>query len=53
MSLHLRAASGAVDENAVVEPPLSQAIGYVVVVAIGLIIAFSGWTSSDSLSSAC
>ena len=50
MSLHLRAASGAegaIDENAVVEPPLSQAIGYVVVVVIGLIIAFSAWEPSN------
>ena len=28
-------------ENAVVKPALSQAVGYVVVVVIGLIIAFS------------
>ncbi|KAI9850402.1 MAG: hypothetical protein M1838_005735 [Thelocarpon superellum] len=28
------------DANAVVEPPLSQAVGYVVVIVIGLIIAF-------------
>ena len=50
MSLHLRAASGAeatIDENAVVEPPLSQAVGYIVVVVIGLIIAFSQWIPSN------
>ena len=35
MTLHTRAAS----ENEVVQPALSQAVGYVVVVLIGLIIA--------------
>jgi hypothetical protein len=34
-SLHIRE-----DSSAVVKPPLSQAVGYVVVVGIGLIIAF-------------
>ena len=33
--------SSTVDANAVVDPPLPQAVGYVVVVVIGLIIAFS------------
>lgn len=29
------------DSGVVVQPPLSQAVGYVVVVVIGLVIAFS------------
>lgn len=43
MTLLVRAAAGAGNDNsnAVVKPPLSQAVGYVVVVLIGLIIAFS------------
>ena len=43
MSLSTRAASGAEasSENEVVKPALSQAVGYVVVVVIGLVIAFS------------
>ena len=45
MSLLTRA-DDAVDP--VVEPPLSQAVGYVVVIVIGLIIAFGG-----SLPTAC
>jgi hypothetical protein len=28
------------DTNVIIDPPLSQAVGYVVVVGIGLIIAF-------------
>ena len=41
MSLQLRADAGgkAPPDNAVVKPALSQAVGYVVVVVIGLIIA--------------
>ena len=39
MSLEVRAISAA--ENEVVKPALSQAVGYIVVVLIGLIIAFS------------
>ena len=31
------------DAPAAVEPPLSQAVGYIVVVVIGLVIAFSEW----------
>ena len=43
MSLSTRAASGAEasSRNEVVKPALSQAVGYVVVVVIGLVIAFS------------
>ena len=41
MSLNIRAAAADASENAVVQPPLSQAVGYVVVVVVGLIIAFS------------
>lgn len=37
MSLFLHAR---VESNDIIEPPLSQAIGYVVVVGIGLVIAF-------------
>ncbi|KAI4187020.1 MAG: hypothetical protein L6R41_003098 [Letrouitia leprolyta] len=40
MSLYSRAATGAAStDNEVVKPALSQAVGYVVVVVIGLIIA--------------
>ena len=43
MTLDIRAAGGGDSsaDNAVVKPPLSQAVGYVVVVVIGLVIAFS------------
>lgn len=36
-----------VDENVAVAPPLSQAVGYVVVVVIGLVIAFSEFVKKD------
>ena len=41
MSLHARAGDGGAANNEVVKPALSQAVGYIVVVLIGLIIAFS------------
>lgn len=36
--------------NAVVSPPLSQAVGYVVVVVVGLIIAFGTLGRSSCIS---